>query len=272
MVILERIMQLKQQGFSEPQIIRQLRSEGVSAREINESLSQSTIKNAIAREPEQNFQSPYPFQQNPSESGSATSEINPPAQMQPSIMSNQEEPDSFQSQERVPEYETQQTPSPHDAAQYPVYDFGAENYNYYPEYQSQSTDIETINDIARQIVEEETQKIQKQTKDLNNFKKEVEVEIKQMNQRLLKVEREFDDLKMALLGRIGEQGDDIKNISKEIRATQDSFSKILNPLTDNIREMQKINRTLAPEQKRDLPKKSASAKKSDSEKFGEYLR
>ena len=45
---------------------------------------------------------------------------------------------------------------------------------------------------------------------------------------------------MAIIGKIGDYGKDIQNISKEMHATQDSFSKILNPLADTIRKVDSL--------------------------------
>ena len=80
MAALEKIMQMKQQGFTEPQIIEALKQEGVSPREIDEGLSQSSIKSEI------NPQQPGIIQ-NPAASNtiSPTANIQQQVPMQPSI-------------------------------------------------------------------------------------------------------------------------------------------------------------------------------------------
>ena len=50
MAALEKVMQMKQQGVAEPEIIESLKQEGVSPKDINEAISQSKIKTAIGME------------------------------------------------------------------------------------------------------------------------------------------------------------------------------------------------------------------------------
>ena len=64
---------------------------------------------------------------------------------------------------------------------------------------------------------------------------------------------------MAIIRKIGDYGEDIENLSKEIRATQDSFGKIINPLAEK-----------AKEEKNKEPSKNTKTKKDDS--FENYLR
>ena len=76
--------------------------------------------------------------------------------------------------------------------------------------------------------------------------------------RLEKIENSFNELQMAILGKIGNYSQDLQNLSQELNATQDSFSKVLNPIIDAQREQPK-----SKERPREKPKKGAS----DFEKF-----
>jgi hypothetical protein len=299
MATLERVMQLKEQGMQEPEIIDTLKQEGISPKDINESLSQSKIKSALNTEIPQPS-SPSGMQMTPGIQPTSTipapeTSPLPPApetQMQPGISSQQPQapmqssieasiqppmqqptlaqepspsipsqnipptqiPSSYQPATRPYDEPTQmpdsqmqsqelqpQPPTPYqeDYPQEPQ-----EEYDDYPDYQQyQSTDIETINDIAEQIAEEKNTELKKQISSLTKFKEEINSEIQRINDRLVKIEGVFNELQIAILGKIGEYGKDIKSIAKEMYATQDSFSKILNPLTENIRELQKITGT-----------------------------
>ena len=50
MTVLEEVTKLKNQGMSEADIIHNLQQRGVSPREIDDSISQAQIKNAVAGE------------------------------------------------------------------------------------------------------------------------------------------------------------------------------------------------------------------------------
>ena len=268
MAALEKIMQMKQQGLADPQIIDSLKQEGVSPKEINEALSQSTIKSELDPQAPQIPMSPTqemppeqmqeaPMTQSGMPPQQLAQEMPPEQQMQPSIMSQEMPPEQMQEAPMTQPGMPQQMPQ-------------------YEEYEpQQSTDIETINDIAEQIVEEKTDVIKKQITDFTRFKNELSLEVEKINERLSRIENTFNELQMAILKKIGNYGEDIKNIAKEMHETQDSFSKMVNPLTDNIRELQKLTGSSKSEKTRPRPKTKKGKRKKGSKAdldFEEYLR
>ncbi len=258
---LEKVMQMRQMGQTDSQIIDVLKREGISPKEIQESLSQSKIKSALSQEA---MQSPYDYQETqPQEMGQNYQ------QMQPSMMQVQEQPFNV-SQQFAPAMEEpmQQIPSSYQPSTMPSPQTSESYQEYYPEY-TPGSDIETVNEIADHIVEEKTIQIKKQIESFIKFREEIALDVEKMNERLLKLENTLNELQMAIIGKVGEYGKDIQNIAKEIHATQDSFSKILNPLTDNIRQMQKMSGN--EDTSRPRPKTKAE-KKSDKVNFEDYLR
>ncbi len=289
MAILETIMQLKQEGRTESEILNSLKQEGFSPKEINEAISQSKIKSALNEQDVIMQQSPQPPQlPPPAQPLQSTSEISPPTetpQMQPSMMQTSEIPQTPEQQftqpnqpmpmqEIPPSFQpstipipTTQMPAPQPEA-YPTY----QEYQY-PKYQPQEADIETINEIASQIVDEKTTQLKKQIASFTKFREEIAVEVEKLNERLLKIEGTLNEFQTAILGKIGDYGKDIQNIAKEMHVTQDSFSKILNPLTDNIRELQKITRgETKPSRPRPKTKSKSEKKKKQKPSFEDYLR
>lgn len=237
MATLERVIQMIKEGLSESQVINILRQEGVSPKEINDALTQLKIKSTIGQNKEA-FQEDY-------------------SNMKPSIMLEKREPSKEQvaaPEENTEEVYQEAPPSPEyepNAGEAQNYSEGYnQNYGYYPEYQPpqqpSATDIETINDIAEQIVEEKNIELKKQVFELKKFKDDAKLDLEKINERLEKLENTFNELQTAILRKIGDYGDNLKNISDEMHMTQDSFSKVLNPLTDNIRELQKITGFQSP--------------------------
>jgi len=290
MAALEQVMQLRQQGMSERQIIDSLKSQGVTPKDINDALSQSQIKSELA--PEQTFQptqqptdnyaqsspseelgmpSPQPNQmQQPTqqfqEPPAAIPPINQEPPMQQSMMSQntmppQPEPQQYQQpisqppqqfQEPYPATDLQPAESPQSQEQYPEYEY------------QQSVDVETITEIAEQITEEKTEKIKKQIEILAKTKEDSISKIDQINKRLEKIENSFNELQMAILGKIGDYTQNLQNISQDLHATQESFSKVLNPVIDKQRKSE-------PNQETSSPKQKGSPKKQ-SEDFEKFLR
>ena len=274
MATLEKIMQLKQQGQNDQQIIENLKQQGLSPNEINESLSQSKIKSELNDPSTMLKQTAQPqnpqFEQPPS---AETTSMQPsmsqqPGTQQPSSPQQsqftqpmQETPQSFQ-----PPI-TQEIPAPEMQQQGP---YPPQEYQEYQEYQPQETSIETINEIAEQIVDEKIIQLKKQITSFTKFKEELASEVLRLSERFSKIENTLNELQVAVLRKVGDYGEDIKNIAKEMHSTQDSFSKVLNPLTDNIRELQKI--TGSEDSKSSRPKPKTKSKKSQKPNFEDYLR
>lgn len=255
MAALERVMQMRTQGLSESQIINTLRQEGISPKEIYDALTQSQIKSELSQAPQIEYET---------------------EEMKPSMI-QQEQPypqeesyaDSSQTQQEQPEY----------AETVP-----AQQGEYYPQYQEpiqqqQTTDIETINEIAEQIVEEKNIELKKQISEIKNFKEEAKEDIERLNKKVEKLENNYNELQIAIIRKIGDYGENIKNIATEMHETQDSFSKMINPLTDNIRELQKITGLPTPSQQQassqTIPqetKQEARKTKRGQPGFEEYLR
>ena len=244
---LEKVMQMRQQGQTDSQIIQALQRDGVSPREINESISQSQIKSELLNS------------QDYSQSGNQYGE----EQMQQSLSqgANQQQA-GFGQYQGFAQQENQEPIMQGSQMSQMMPEQGYQN----PQYQdyAQSVDMATINEIAEQIVEEKTNQLKKQILSLIKFKEEKTTEIDNLNQRLSRIENSFNDLQMAIIGKIGEYGQDIKNIAREMHMTQDSFSKIINPLTDRARGYSDTEENTRPKPK--------TTSKGDKPEFEDYLR
>jgi len=294
MVVLDKITEMKKQGIQTNQIIQNLKEEGISPKEINEALSQSEIKSEINQQnafPATSESNIYP--------GNIPNQRTQPADssegMQPSLSTQptqQFQPQQTQQFQQAPlqqqDYSQLQNqgfpdqsalPLAQDMQQavQPTQDLSyQEPYQEYSQYESsQSTDIETINDISSQIIEEKTKHFRKEISSLSNFKKETDNKIKELENRLAKIENVFEELQLAIIKKIGTYGEDIKNLSHEMKATQNSFSKIIDPLTDNVKKLQKITGH-EPISEESHPKektnKTTKTKKTKKETFEDYLR
>lgn len=254
MAVLERVMQLQQSGVEESDIVKELRSEGVSPKEIYEALNQSKIKSELDRTEDPSV--PEGMQE-------SMKEYSPDAM---SGMQQSTDPNvSYEEQpaEYAPPSPEEYVPDPNQAS------------DGYQTYQQQPTDIETINDLAEQIVEEKNAKFKKDIEAINKFKENAEKDLEHLNQRLQKIENVFNELQVSILKKIGEYGENINNISKEMHANQDTFSKMLNPIINNKREQLKEpeKRAIPPitptEQAQTQPKR---ALKNKDPGFEDYLR
>ena len=253
MAVLEKVMQMKEAGYTETQIINTLRGEGATPKDIYDALTQAKIKSEVTQVPDVSYETEdmdQSMNQNP-----VQEEYIPQA---PQDYSPQEQ---YIPQEQQPIYSQYQQYSP----------------------QSSSSDMETINEMIEQVVEEKTTELKKLMMSFKNSKDEMKLELDKLGKRVDKIENSFYELQMAILKKIGEYGENIKNISSEMHETQNSFSKVLNPLTDNLRELQKItgkgSGTKMPEEKnnegtieRDNKSSEVKRTKKSEPGFENYLR
>jgi len=91
------------------------------------------------------------------------------------------------------------------------------------------------------------------------------------------------EMQSAVIRKMGEYGESIQGISKEIRATQDSFAKVINPLMDKKRgistnfqepetqEVQEEQPKAQPKAKKQPPANSGS-REQGSASFEDYFR
>ena len=116
--------------------------------------------------------------------------------------------------------------------------------------------------------------MKKELDSFTKFRKHTAEQIHLIEKKLDKLEETMNQLQLSIIKRVGEYGEDIKSISDEMKATQDSFSKIINPLTENLKELRKISGITESEA---LPlednKESAEPKKQKNKSnFEDYLR
>jgi len=228
MPLIERINQMQEQGLSSEEIVKALQDEGVSPREISEALEQKQIKSAVS-EGMQGMQ--------PSLMSAPIDEISNEAK----ITQQKEEQIQQENVEGQIQEEAREEYYPAQQAQEEVYEYPSTGEAYQEQYQQAQyapaqTDTEMIAEIAEQVANEKFEKIQSQISEALRFKIETEGRISNINERLRRIEMIIDRLQSAILGKIGEYGKDISELKQEISATQESFSKVLEPITGKTKE------------------------------------
>jgi hypothetical protein len=199
---LEQVMQMRGQGMDDNQIVSTLQKSGIPPLEIQNSINQANIKNAVAGAPQ--------------------------GEMQTSIVDNQETPqgDFPPQQEYSSQEQMQQEYAPSQEAMVPQEE-------YYPQegYSSYGSggnyDSQTLVEIAEQSFAERIKPVEKQLSKLNEFMNLSKIKIDSMEERLKRMEKYFDTLQLEILEKIGSYGNNLSSIKDEMSMMQDSFSKIV---------------------------------------------
>src|SRR3989304_3924490 len=200
MGVLDQISQMKSQGIGDEEIIRKLQEQGIPPKAINDALNQAEIKKAVAGEelgyegsPEYGASQPQAQYIPPQESYAPGTEYAQQPQQQG---------------EYYEEYQPQQ---------------GSDSGNYQPA----GIDTSTVMEIADQVFTEKTQKMQKQIRELTEFKTISEAKIENFAERLKKIESIIDKLEIAILEKVGSYGRNLETIKKEMSMRKDSFGKMI---------------------------------------------
>ena len=94
-------------------------------------------------------------------------------------------------------------------------------------YSGGATDTETMIEVAEQVFADKMKKIEKRVDKEEEFKNLAEVKIKNIEQRLQRMEKLFDKLQIEILQKVGTFGSTIQSNKKEMNMLQNSFRKIV---------------------------------------------
>ena len=218
MTLVSDIIEMQKQGLGETEIIQKLVEQGYTPLDINSALEQSKIKAAVAED-------------------SSNLPVKGISGMQPSVMEQEQfqeylQPNEASQQYQQPEYSAQQQYQEQPQQEY------QEQTQQYPEYQYtqyQSTSVENYTEIAESLIDEKIGEIRKIVSEVQNFKLIAEGKIKNIDERLKKIENYMQEIQSKLLSKNSEFNSSIQDIRTELKMIQESFSKILNPTIDKTR-------------------------------------
>lgn len=105
-----------------------------------------------------------------------------------------------------------------------------------------STDM--IQQITESIVEEKWDELMDKVGDLRLWKEKINNDIGSIKQEVLRTQNRFENLQKAVLGKVHDYNENIININNEMKALEKVFEKILQPLTDNVKELSQITNKL----------------------------
>jgi len=257
MATLEKVMQMQQQGISDAEISTQLRNDGVSATEIDNSLNQAKIKNAVSP---QVGTAPTQAPQEGMQASIMPSQPAPTAQTQPqtppmaedlsarlSAAAHEEESAAFTPQQQTPQppevYPPQEGFSQEQTQQDDYYQQTPQAYSQQDYYAPQpGMDTETISEIAEQVATEKLNDYKKKVGDIASFKNTIQDKVNDIDDRLKRIEDSIAKLQQAIIGKIGEFGESNAAIHKDLDNLHGTVSKLMNPLIDNYNELKKISK------------------------------
>lgn len=101
-----------------------------------------------------------------------------------------------------------------------------------------------VQKIVESVVEEKWDDIISKVGDIRLWKDKMEGDITSIKQEVLRTQNHFENLQKAVLGKVSEYNDNITNINTEMKSLEKVFEKILQPMTENIKELSRITEKL----------------------------
>lgn len=197
---INEIMQMKQQGLSNNQIIQNLQREGYTNTQIFDAMNQADTKMAVEgiqpsvldpNQAEQPAQSHGMFTQPPPDvnmpSNAAVQELNTPVQST-----------------------------------------------------SLPTDDVRVEELVEAIIEEKWAELVKDVNKIVEWKNKMESKISEMEINLNNLKESFSDLNKAIIGKVNDYDKHILEIGSDIKAMEKVFSKVLPGFTENVNELSRI--------------------------------
>jgi len=210
----DQVIGLRNQGYSNSKIIENLKNQNYSLQEISDAINQSEIKTNID-------QQDYDLSDAPSPSSEANLDFPNP---EPETQNYSPEPKSFERE--MPKYQS----------------FMAE-----PQRDSYT---EKIEEIAESIINEKWEDLLKDIGDIALWKEKIRTDILAIKQEILRTQERFENLQRAVLGKVSEYDGDVREIGTELKAMEKVFEKIIEPLTSNIKELNRITQDLKSKKKK----------------------
>jgi len=214
------VMEMQSSGLNDAEVIRRLREQGYSEKDINDAFNQAKIKSTIKQEP---FPTPAT-----AEAGAGDYMKAGPPQQGGAEFVPAPSPEGYVQQEQpAPSFESYEYPQQVQQG-----------------YNQESYSTETFEEIAESIIEEKWRSFMDRIGDMQGWKETVDREIARIEKRTEKIDDAITGIHAALLEKVGEYGKNIKTLGSDVKAVEKALSQILSPLMRNVKDLRSVTETL----------------------------
>jgi hypothetical protein len=213
MGVLDQVMQLKNQGMGDQDIVNNLQQQGIAPKEITDAINQASIKNAVSGPDAATAGQNYA----PSPNDAAPQAAAPAGGAEQGYYSPQ-----TQEMGAAPQAGYAQQAAPTE-----YYEEGAyQQPGGYAEPAS-GMDSDTMIEIANQVFAEKIKKTEKQLEEVAELKTIAQVKVKGIDERLKRMEKMIDTLQIQILEKVGSYSKDLQSTKKEVSMLEDTLGKTI---------------------------------------------
>ncbi len=116
--------------------------------------------------------------------------------------------------------------------------------SFQPQVQIATASSDNVQELVESVVEEKWRAMREELADFSGWKERVRTEIIAVKQELLRLENRFETLQGGVLGKVQEYDKNIGDVGTEIKALEKVLSQIIQPLTQNVRDLSRITEEL----------------------------
>ncbi len=106
------------------------------------------------------------------------------------------------------------------------------------------SNIDEIEELIESVVDEKWRSIMENVGDIGLWKDKVRTEVLSIKQELLRLENRLENLQKAILGKVRSYDEHMVEVGSQIKALEKVFSRIVEPLTTNIKELDRLTKQL----------------------------
>lgn len=108
---------------------------------------------------------------------------------------------------------------------------------------------EDIQSLVEEVIDERWKEFLTTIGDITIWKAQMTDEQEAIKQEILRMQSRVDSLQAAVLGKVEEYGAGIKEVGLDMKALEKVFEKILEPLSSNIKELNRITEQMRKHQR-----------------------
>ncbi|MBI2508008.1 hypothetical protein HYV89_03570 [Candidatus Woesearchaeota archaeon] len=104
--------------------------------------------------------------------------------------------------------------------------------------------IEDMEEIAESIISEKIDELNLNINDFNMWKEKTTTEMEAVKQEILRIRSHLENLQASMLGKVEDYRKSISDVNIEVKTLSKVLEKILQPLTENVKELSRITERL----------------------------
>ena len=117
-----------------------------------------------------------------------------------------------------------------------------------PSFQPDRFTMDQIQAMVESIIDERWQEVVANVGDITIWKSRINDDVTAVKQEILRTQKRIDELQKVVLGKVEEYGQGVRDVGSDMRALEKVFEKIVNPLTQSVKELSKITKDMKKKQ------------------------